>query len=118
MEISTVSTDNAFEGTVSRPSRVQQIRSSFARLFKDISWAFTTASDGVQDWTPFCLVVSYFAFSICIYMVASSGVMKVFWFVYLMTNTYIASVCNSPGHFIFLFGGFNVFLNVSEVLRH
>jgi len=36
------------------------------------------------------MVFSYFAFSICIYMVASAEVMKVFWFIYLMTNTYIA----------------------------
>ncbi|TVY17287.1 putative glycosyltransferase [Lachnellula arida] len=90
MEISTVSTNNGFEGT-SRPSRTSRIRSSLSTLFRDLSWALTTASDGVQDWTPFCLVVSYFAFSICIYIVASSGVIKVFWFFYLMTNTYIAS---------------------------
>ncbi|KAL1970099.1 hypothetical protein VTN77DRAFT_6504 [Rasamsonia byssochlamydoides] len=82
------------DGGVERPnrqsSRTQQIRSSLARMIKDISWAFTMASDGVQDWTPFLMVLSYFVFSICIYMIATAEIMKVFWFVYLMTNTYIA----------------------------
>ncbi|TVY83844.1 putative glycosyltransferase [Lachnellula suecica] len=92
MEISPIGSNNVlFEGSGHRPSRIQQIRSSFARACKDISWALTTASDGVQDWTPFVLVVCYFVFSVCIYMVAPSRVMKVFWFFYLMTNTYIAS---------------------------
>jgi cellulose synthase/poly-beta-1,6-N-acetylglucosamine synthase-like glycosyltransferase len=83
------SDDGLFEGAARR-SRTQQIRSSLGGMLKDILWAFTTVSDGVQDWTPFVLVLSYFAFSICIYMVATDGIMKVFWFVYLMTNTYIA----------------------------
>ncbi|RDW62354.1 glycosyltransferase family 2 protein [Coleophoma cylindrospora] len=60
------------------------------KMFQDLYWFFKTTSDGVQDWTPFLMVLSYFAFSICIYMVADSGAMKVFWFVYLWTNTYIA----------------------------
>ncbi|RFU24792.1 hypothetical protein B7463_g11548, partial [Scytalidium lignicola] len=50
-----------------------------------------TASEGIQDWTPFIMVLCYFVFSVSVYMVATSGVMKVFWFIYLMTNTYIAS---------------------------
>lgn len=37
------------------------------------------------------MVASYVVFSVCIYMVASSEITKVFWFFYLMTNTYIAS---------------------------
>lgn len=91
MEISSAGSDEVtFDGTPIRPSRTRRIRSSLARLCKDISWTFTAASDGVQDWTPFVLVASYFVFSVCIYMVASAGVMKVFWFVYLITNTYIA----------------------------
>jgi cellulose synthase/poly-beta-1,6-N-acetylglucosamine synthase-like glycosyltransferase len=91
MEISPVGSDEIlFDGVPIRPSRTGQFRSSLTRFCKDISWTFTTASDGVQDWTPFVLVACYFLFSVCIYMVASSGVMKVFWFVYLITNTYIA----------------------------
>ncbi|KAI9734050.1 MAG: hypothetical protein M1818_006988 [Claussenomyces sp. TS43310] len=84
------SEDGFFEGSKQRTSRMRQVRRSLVRMLRDITWALTTASDGVQDWTPFLMVASYFAFSICIYMVATSGITKVFWFVYLMTNTYIA----------------------------
>lgn len=85
------SEENVFDGAHQHPSRTGQLHSSLSKLKNDILWAFTTTSDGIQDWTPFVLVFSYFAFSICIYMVATSGIMKVFWFVYLMTNTYIAA---------------------------
>lgn len=83
--------DGLLEGTKQRPSRIRQMRSSLARMFKDFCWLLAMVSDGVQDWTPFLMVVSYFVFSVCIYMVATAKIMKVFWFVYLMTNTYIAS---------------------------
>jgi hypothetical protein len=84
------SEDGISETPRQRPSRVRQFGSGLRKLFKVITWAITVASDGVQDWTPFFLVASYFAFSICIYMIATSGITEVFWFVYLMTNTYIA----------------------------
>jgi cellulose synthase/poly-beta-1,6-N-acetylglucosamine synthase-like glycosyltransferase len=44
----------------------------------------------IQEWTPFLLVASYFVFSTCIYMVCTPGMIKIFWFVYLITNFYIA----------------------------
>ena len=47
--------------------------------------------NSVQEWTPFLLVVSYFTFSTCIYMVCAPGFITVFWFIYLTTNFYIAS---------------------------
>ncbi|GAD95579.1 conserved hypothetical protein [Paecilomyces variotii No. 5] len=84
------SEENLFDGAHQRSSR-PGLRSSMSKMVSNLSWTIKTASDGVQDWTPFVLVLCYFVFSICIYMVASSGVMKVFWFVYLMTNTYIAA---------------------------
>lgn len=64
--------------------------SGFKRVFRDIIWATTVASDGVQDWTPFLLVLSYFVFSVCIYTIATGSIIAIFWFIYLMTNTYIA----------------------------
>jgi cellulose synthase/poly-beta-1,6-N-acetylglucosamine synthase-like glycosyltransferase len=84
------SRDGFFEEEEERPTRMQGLRNSFRRMGKDVKWAFATTSEGVQDWTPFVMVFCYFVFSVCIYMVASQGVMKIFWFVYLMTNTYIA----------------------------
>jgi hypothetical protein len=83
--------EDGFDDEDHRRSRTQQLRSSFTRMFKNVSWAYTTASDGVQDWTPFFMVLSYFVFSVCIYIVATPGVMEIFWFIYLLTNTYIAS---------------------------
>ncbi|KAH6691149.1 nucleotide-diphospho-sugar transferase [Leptodontidium sp. MPI-SDFR-AT-0119] len=85
------STEIYFDDTSPPAPETQKSRQRLLNIFKPISRFFTTVSDGVQDWTPFVMVFSYFAFSICIYMVAPSGVMKVFWFIYLMTNTYIAT---------------------------
>ncbi|KAH8703967.1 nucleotide-diphospho-sugar transferase [Talaromyces proteolyticus] len=81
----------AIERGTEKPTRSGNLYSSLKKLFHDVVWTFNTASDGVQDWTPFFLVLSYFVFSTTIYMNATSGIMKVFWFLYLMTNTYIAS---------------------------
>ncbi|KAI9737621.1 MAG: hypothetical protein M1818_005625 [Claussenomyces sp. TS43310] len=44
----------------------------------------------IKDWTPFTLVASYFIFSTCLYMICSAKLIEVFWFIYLMTNFYIA----------------------------
>lgn len=71
-------------------SRASRFASGLKKTGKDIVWAVTVASDGIQDWTPFLLVASYFVFSLCIYILATSWINEVFWFVYLMTNTYIA----------------------------
>ncbi|KAH8809374.1 glycosyltransferase like family 2-domain-containing protein [Xylogone sp. PMI_703] len=70
---------------------LKSLTASLRRVGKDIKWALVTASEGVQDWTPFVMVLCYFVFSVSVYMVATAGVMKVFWFIYLLTNTYIAS---------------------------
>lgn len=47
-------------------------------------------SDFIQEWTPFLLVVSYFVFSTCLYMVCTDALITIFWFIYLATNFYIA----------------------------
>ncbi|KAF2198031.1 N-acetylglucosaminyltransferas-like protein [Delitschia confertaspora ATCC 74209] len=59
---------------------------------KNRRWKETTerCSTFISEWTPFSLVASYFIFSTCLYMYASEGVIAVFWFVYMMTNFYIA----------------------------
>jgi cellulose synthase/poly-beta-1,6-N-acetylglucosamine synthase-like glycosyltransferase len=87
----TIHSGDGFYEEDEKPSRMRGLRSSLRRVVRDIKWGIETASDAVQDWTPFVMVFCYFVFSICIYMVATQGVMKTFWFIYLMTNTYIAS---------------------------
>lgn len=47
-------------------------------------------SSFLSEWTPFCLVASYFVFSTCMYMYCSEGLIAVFWFIYMSTNFYIA----------------------------
>lgn len=44
----------------------------------------------VHDWTPFLLVVTYFVVSVCLYILLPPSVFAVFWYFYLITNTYIA----------------------------
>ena len=44
----------------------------------------------VKDWTPFTLVASYFIFSTCLYMLCDGELISIFWFIYLITNFYIA----------------------------
>jgi cellulose synthase/poly-beta-1,6-N-acetylglucosamine synthase-like glycosyltransferase len=73
------------------PSRLKRMGRGVSSIGRDISFWFNTTTDGIQEWTPFFMVLSYFVFSVCVYMVASSGAIEVFWFCYLMTNTYIAS---------------------------
>lgn len=88
--IASGSEDGIFEVPKQHRSRANRLGSGLKRTYKDIIWAITVTSDGIQDWTPFLLVASYFIFSVCIYMLATSGITEIFWFVYLMTNTYIA----------------------------
>ncbi|KAJ4380216.1 hypothetical protein N0V86_004525 [Didymella sp. IMI 355093] len=49
-----------------------------------------SVSSFLSEWTPFCLVASYFVFSTCMYMYCSEGLIAVFWFIYMCTNFYIA----------------------------
>lgn len=48
------------------------------------------AASFIQEWTPFLLVLSYFVFSISLYMFCTERVIEMFWFLYLTTNFYIA----------------------------
>jgi len=44
----------------------------------------------IKEWTPFMLVASYFVFSTCLYMICTPELITIFWFIYLITNFYIA----------------------------
>ena len=54
----------------------------------------------VKEWTPFTLVASYFVFSTCLYMLCDGELISIFWFIYLITNFYIAgsTVSLPPQH--------------------
>jgi hypothetical protein len=49
-------------------------------------------SSFISDWTPFCLVVSYYIASTSIYMYCSDGLIAIFWFIFMCTNFYIAGM--------------------------
>ena len=51
---------------------------------------FRRGNEAIREWTPFLLVASYFVFSICMYTFCTETMIKMFWFIYLMTNFYIA----------------------------
>lgn len=44
----------------------------------------------VKEYTPFCLVASYFIFSTSLYLICTPHLIALFWFIYLITNFYIA----------------------------
>jgi hypothetical protein len=52
--------------------------------------AFTKTEVFIKEWTPFLLVSSYFIFSTCLYMLCNGELVSIFWFIYLVTNFYIA----------------------------
>ena len=54
-------------------------------------WRFALETESfIHDWTPLLLVMSYFTFSICLYMFCTEALVDMFWFFYLITNFYIA----------------------------
>lgn len=58
--------------------------SNAARNFTNETGSF------IHEWTPFLLVMSYFVFSVCLYMFCTKKLIDMFWFLYLTTNFYIA----------------------------
>ena len=59
----------------------------------------------VKDWTPCLLVCSYFIFSTCLYMLCNGELISIFWFIYLVSNFYIAaSTVRSYTSKTFLYG--------------
>lgn len=75
----------------SPPPTKRSISSSLNRLLDVLRIGFARVEALVQDWSPFLLVVSYFVFSICMYMICTPGLIACFWFIYLTTNFYIAA---------------------------
>jgi cellulose synthase/poly-beta-1,6-N-acetylglucosamine synthase-like glycosyltransferase len=80
-------------GHSQEPVRLSILGSSnLASLRFKLSYASARSSAFIWEWTPFCLVTSYFVFSTCIYMVCSEKMIEVLWYVYMLTNTYVSMV--------------------------
>jgi cellulose synthase/poly-beta-1,6-N-acetylglucosamine synthase-like glycosyltransferase len=78
--------------TTSRPSTPAEksIHPSIDRRSRFLLSTLTKAEAFVKEWTPFSLVVSYFVFSTCLYMLCDAELISIFWFIYLISNFYIA----------------------------
>ncbi|KAF8866737.1 N-acetylglucosaminyltransferas-like protein [Acephala macrosclerotiorum] len=75
--------DDALESITER-SRTQHLLTGFRQSLVNVS-AFVT------EWTPFMLVASYYWFSICLYLLFPPWIMAIFWYIYMISNFYIAS---------------------------
>lgn len=78
--------DNTVEAR-SDSSSVSQPKNSFTKL----QYYLASASAFLSDWTPFLLVGSYFWFSVALYVLFPSWTMAIFWYIYMISNFYIAS---------------------------
>jgi hypothetical protein len=64
--------------------------SSLRRLSMGIQDLISRLSEWLFDWTPFVLVLTYYIASTAIYTSATEGTIKIFYFIYMAVNFYIA----------------------------
>jgi hypothetical protein len=76
--------------SVEMPNPTITTSSSLRRLSMGIRNLIAQLSEWLFDWTPFVLVVTYYIASTAIYTSATEGTIKVFYFVYMAVNFYIA----------------------------
>jgi cellulose synthase/poly-beta-1,6-N-acetylglucosamine synthase-like glycosyltransferase len=68
-------------------SSMSQLKHSFTNL----QYYLASVSNFISEWTPFLLVGSYFWFSVALYVFFPSWTMAIFWYIYMISNFYIAS---------------------------
>jgi hypothetical protein len=77
-------------------SSLPSVTKSKAPLHKRAAYsaksAWFTLSDWLMEWTPFCLVVSYFVVCTAIFVMCSTEAITVFYYFYMVANLYIAVV--------------------------
>lgn len=64
----------------------------FTRALRRAKSAWFAFSDWLMEWTPFCLVVSYFVVCTAIFVMCSTKAITVFYYFYMLANLYIAVV--------------------------
>jgi len=78
------------------PSSISSITTTKIPLVKRAAHtaksAWFTFSDWLMEWTPFCLVVSYFVVCTAIFVMCSTRAITVFYYFYMAANLYIAVV--------------------------
>lgn len=79
--------------TSSTVSSVTKIRASLLkRAARGTKSAWLAFSDKLMEWTPFCLVISYFFVCTAIFVMCSTEAITVFYYFYMVANLYIAVV--------------------------
>ena len=100
-DASVMSTPSSPSTTLSQssrgPSSVSSITKTtrvplFIRAIRTAKSAWFTFSDKLMEWTPFCLVVSYFVVCTAIFVMCSTRAITVFYYFYMAANLYIAVV--------------------------
>lgn len=76
--------------SVEMPTPQMTTSSSLRRLSMGIQNLMARLSEWLFDWTPFVLVSTYYIASTAVYTSATEGTIKVFYFVYMAVNFYIA----------------------------
>ena len=92
--------------TVEPASNFQISERPSVRLSSHLLEALARVQNFVNEWTPLILITSYFIFSTCLYLICSPELITIFWFIYLVSNFYIAgstvieAVMSSTSYFI------------------
>ncbi|KAF2772414.1 hypothetical protein EJ03DRAFT_266780 [Teratosphaeria nubilosa] len=95
-----ISTTEASSSNNSAPSSApssffhfQESKASIPRrLIRFINTQWLKVSDWLIDWTPVCLVVSYWIVCTAIFVMCSSLAIEVFYYFYMIANLYIAMI--------------------------
>ncbi|KAH6664460.1 N-acetylglucosaminyltransferas-like protein [Halenospora varia] len=65
--------------------------SSLKQICEKFHLSLHRFSSFVTEWTPFLLVASYYWFSVSLYILFPEKLMAAFWYIYMISNFYIAS---------------------------
>lgn len=84
-ESSTQSYPPSFTGAKSSVSTV-------GRLISALREAIVRCSDFLVDWTPFALVIAYYAVSTAVYVLCPAKYMKIIYYFFMCTNFYVAAI--------------------------
>ncbi|CAK3870658.1 glycosyltransferase family 2 [Lecanosticta acicola] len=79
-----------YEASSRSKSTFRSVTSSVASSIRRGTTAF---SDWILDWTPFCMVFTYFVVTTAIFCMCNAAAIKVFYFFYMAANFYIAAAC-------------------------
>ncbi|KAI9679945.1 MAG: hypothetical protein M1817_004960 [Caeruleum heppii] len=75
-----------------RPTVVKRVLRTLHSLKTPLNYGGGKVEEFVLEWTPLGLMVSYYIFSVCMYIICSDTLISVFWWIYLTSNFCIATL--------------------------